>query len=250
MRILGFSGKARHGKDTCAGIVSNIASEFDLNIGTWALAHPLKAIVFGEAAGKYSMEEVWDNKPPAVRKQLQIRGTEEGRMKYGESLWTLQSQAYLELFRRNFPFLHGVTFTDVRFPNEVTFIQAGGIDVASYSYAASVRYMIANGFEQYLEKDPEEENHFSRFLECEQRAILFAQEFGKTLINKHDGLALYISSDRPTLEGEAALHTSETALDHLDKDKSFDGVIINNMDTTLEDLKEQLTPYVRRLFDI
>ena len=79
--------------------------------------------------------------------------------------------------------------------------------------------------------------------------VTFVRRGGK--ISKHakpaKGLALYIQSNRPTLEGEAAKHTSETALDDLDKEEWFDGIITNNIDTTFEDLKTQLRPFVKQL---
>lgn len=63
------------------------------------------------------------------------------------------------------------------------------------------------------------------------------------------GLALYIESDRDTLTGEFAQHESETALDKYDKHLLFDGIIINNRDTTVYDLRIQLAPFVERLIE-
>lgn len=195
MRIIGISGKARHGKDTCAAIMQTIAHKHGRNIGTWALADALKANVYAEAQGKYSLREIWGDKPPEVRHLLQQRGTELGRMVYGEDLWTLQCEAYIYLMRQRFPFLDALIFTDVRFPNEVVFIQNGGSVTPTDS----------------------------------------------------PGTALRIKSNRATLEGDAATHPSETALDSLNDDE-FDGVIINNNNTTLDDLAVQLEPIVSKLF--
>jgi len=61
------------------------------------------------------------------------------------------------------------------------------------------------------------------------------------------GLNLYIVSDRPTLTGDAAKHPSETSLDHLDKGADFDGIIVNNLTTTLEELRAQILPHVQTL---
>lgn len=197
MKVVGISGKAYHGKDTCATIMQEIAVErYSGLLGTWAMADALKATVFGEANGDFTFEDVWERKPPEVRRMLQLRGTEQGRMKYGVNVWTLQSEAYLRVIAKRLPFVDGLIFTDIRFPNEVDFI-----------------------------------------LNC-----------GSVLPARKQGLALYIESDRPTLIGEAASHDSETALDHMDKNTEFSGIITNNRDTTLENLKLQLLPYVHQLF--
>jgi len=251
MKVIGISGKAMHGKDTCARIAQEIAASHGILLGTWALAHPLKANVFGEADGRYSFEEVWYEKPPEVRSTLQRRGTEQGRLKYGEALWTLQSQAYVRLFSENFP-IDGVIFTDVRFPNEVDFIRAGGVDVNVAFQQMFTEEMASAGWPipgpMDVDVDPEDPVEFINKLDAEEASILRAEERTRALFGR--GMALYIESDRPTLTGIAAQHASETSLDLLDKEKSFDGIIQNNLDVDFEGLREQLTPYILKLFDL
>lgn len=246
MKVLGFSAKARHGKDTCALLARVIAEEHGIRMASWALAHPLKAIVLGEGGGLFSFTEVFHTKPPAVRRALQLRGTENGRDKFGESLWTLQSEAYLRIFEDYFP-IHGVTFPDIRFPNEVEFIRAGGVDVRTYIPRRYADIMLSHGYSAIELQDgtPVDDATWDLSLD----AMATATRERDNLIPSPDGMALRIQSNRPTLEGEAAQHQSETALDHLGPEH-FDGVIINNTDTSLDDLKEQLTPYVKKLFNL
>lgn len=198
MKILGISGKARHGKDVCTSIALDIlAEEYNrLAVGRFALADILKAKVYGEAKGEYTLTDVWVNKPPAIRHLLQQAGTELGRNVFGEDYWLLQAEALFGIFQS---FLDIVIVPDIRFPNEVQFIKNGG------------------------------------------RAPTSKESSTLT-----PGMSLYISSDRPTLEGKDAQHASETALDNYPK-SNFDGVIINNMDTTFDMLREQLRPFLRKL---
>ena len=203
MKVLGISGKALHGKDTCASLIRELAlEEYGKTIVPWSFGHAVKAAVFAEARGAWSFDDVWHTKPPQIRERLQKRGTEEGRHVHGENVWLLHAEAYLELFDKYFP-VAGIVIPDVRFPNEVAFIRAGG---------------------------------------RVQRPQIYKE--GRS---HGEGIALYISSNRPTLTGEAAKHSSETSLNDLNKEESFDGIIVNNIDTTFGDLKDQLRPYVQQL---
>ena len=249
MFVIGFSGKAMQGKDTCASIVREIAAEEGYNVGTWAYAHPLKAAVYGAGKGEYSFEEVWHDKPPAVRKHLQIMGTEKGRNVYGLGYWTLQTEAYLKLFSQNLPFMQGVTLTDVRFPNEVDLVRAGGVDVNSQWDRHLKQCLQKAGLIQFLDKDPVEDAEFEQLRQVEVLAVDSFHQWKAYQMIHGNGLALYIQSDRPTLTGEAAQHLSETALDDMDKTAGFDGIITNNLDTTLDDLRVQLKPFTIALLN-
>lgn len=253
MFTIGFSGKARHGKDTCAEIVRSIAKEEGYLIGSWAFAEPLKASVYGAAAGEFSLDEVWVTKPPKVRAHLQIMGTEQGRNVYGQDYWVLQAEAYIASFSTRFPFLSGLTFTDVRFPNEVEAIRAGGIALNSRLESFIQSHLQSVGFVDYpnLDSDPKDSLVFARMIKEEQQAVQLFQNWKDTQIRNAPGIVLYITSDRPTLTGKAAKHHSEIALDHLDKHdlKNFDGVIDNSMGVTLEGLREQLKPFVIELLN-
>lgn len=249
MKVLGFSGKAQHGKDTCALIARTIArEELGMSMGSWALAHPLKALVYGEAAGEFTFEDVFNIKPPVVRRKLQQRGTEQGRILFGESLWTLQTEAYIRLFGEFFP-IDGIVLTDVRFPNEVDFVRAAGVEVSVACRKVFDAYLDTQGFDPDS-LDPEEPQVMVTLLNAEQEGIKRAQAYREELTADPNGMALYIQSDRPTLTGEAAQHPSETSLDELDKGEEFDGVIDNHVGVTLDDLAEQIRPYVMRLFKL
>lgn len=203
IKVLGFSGKARHGKDFCAAVAQEVAKESGFNMGRIALADVLKARVYGEAGGRYSLEQVFVNKPPQVRDTLQQVGTERGRWVFGENFWTLQVEAMLYVFEKSMPFLDAVVIPDIRFPNEVEFVKLGGTAPVNLS----------------------------------------------RVISRGPGLQLHIKSDRPTLMGEFAQHASETSLDGV-PDDFFDGIIFNNLDTTRDELKKQIRPYVQMLFGV
>ena len=250
MRVLGLSGKARHGKDTCAGIITQIATEeYKAHFGQFALAWPLKSRVYAEAAGKYSWDDVFVKKVPELRKLLQEVGTERGRNVFGLEFWTMQAESFLRCFETGMPFMSAVVISDVRFPNEVDFCRYAGrpgnvveqeireVCYAELGYTAEVEADL-------LERDP------AKLVEMDERWFALFHEKIKAYTESRPGISLYIQSNRPTLEGDAAKHPSETALDDLDKPTAFDGIIVNNVDTTLEDLREQLHPYVRDLLTL
>jgi hypothetical protein len=251
MRVIGISGKARHGKDTVAGLILDMADkEFGVSLGKFPLALPLKARVYAELNGQNSYEDVFHNKPEAVRRRLQITGTEEGRNKFGPELWTGQVAAFLTYFaEEGMPGLNGVIIPDVRFPNEVAFIRYGG-RVEYHLYNSLIPEVVAD-----IGYPPTDEEEMA-LLQSDPAKLyaldrLFEQRMTERLEQERatrGGLALYIQSNRPTLEGEAALHPSETALDDMDKEKAFDGIIVNNVDTTLDDLRSQLRPFLVKAF--
>ena len=250
MNVIGISGKARHGKDTCSELIVEIAKEeFGLTLVPWSFGHAVKATVYAEARGEWLFEEVWYDKPPEIRQRLQKRGTEEGRDVYGENLWLLYTEAFLEIFRKDFP-IHGVIINDVRFPNEVEFVKAGGIVLDPYIQKEMSNFLTERGWDP--EMDASDINTLSmqdmqRLISDEFEALTHVSEVVDQLMATSRSKALWIESDRPTLTGEAALHPSETSLDSIDKEEWFDGIIVNNIDTTFEDLKEQLRPFVKQL---
>ena len=115
--VLGISGKAEVGKDYVAASLSGWQR--------FSLAWHFK--VWAVAQGKATYEEVFDTKPPHVRKLLQLAGTEEGRDVYGEDIWCNAAQAWIQILAsvsdKN-PALFVVP--DVRFPNEVDMIHSMG----------------------------------------------------------------------------------------------------------------------------
>lgn len=118
LEIIGLSGQAGSGKDYI----------FDhhlkpLGYARWALADHMKMWVIGKGQATY--EEVFKTKPPHIRKLLQQTGTEEGRDLYGEDVWLRTNLAWLTHLSNTMD-INKICITDVRFPNEVKFIQDHG----------------------------------------------------------------------------------------------------------------------------
>jgi hypothetical protein len=125
--IIGLSGYAQSGKDTVAELLC-------LNYGfkriSFALPmrdaiYTLNPLVEGNNRIVDLVDEYgWDvaKANPEVRRLLQVFGTEVGRSLFGETFWIDQAFKRAEEYER-------VVFSDVRFPNEASAIQAKGGDV-------------------------------------------------------------------------------------------------------------------------
>ena len=125
--IIGLSGYAQSGKDTVAEMLC-------LNYGfkriSFALPmrdaiYTLNPLIDGTTRITDVIDEYgWDaaKANPEVRRLLQVFGTEVGRKIFGETFWIDQAFKRAEEYER-------VVFSDVRFPNEATAIQAKGGDV-------------------------------------------------------------------------------------------------------------------------
>lgn len=118
IQIIGVSGRAYSGKDY-------IAKHYVEPWGfmPFALAWPMKTALVGREAMTFT--EAYDTKPPMVRDRLQQFGTEEGRDVYGHDVWCRTARAWFDTFERYWNRTRFVV-TDVRFPNEVAFIQQLG----------------------------------------------------------------------------------------------------------------------------
>jgi hypothetical protein len=123
--VFGVSGKARHGKDTLAGMLRDEAGEVGINLLILPFALPLKARVYGRVTTA-TIADVMVHKPEPVRLALQYEGTEGGRDIYGADFWVRQSAFYINHLRAVAPFIHGVIIPDARFPNEVAYIEESG----------------------------------------------------------------------------------------------------------------------------
>jgi hypothetical protein len=116
--VVGISGKAGSGKDY-------ISQNFLIPLGykQFSFAWHFKVWLIGK--GEATHEEVFFTKPPHVRKLLQEEGTERGRNVYGENVWCNTAGEWMRVLAENC----GITkfvIPDVRFPNEVEFIQSVG----------------------------------------------------------------------------------------------------------------------------
>ena len=75
--------------------------------------------------GDATYEEVFETKPPRVRRLLQIMGTEQGRDVWGEDIWVNTMFAWMTLYHKDWG-IDKFVIPDVRFPNELRAIQKLG----------------------------------------------------------------------------------------------------------------------------
>lgn len=223
--LIGLSGKAGCGKDFCADLIIEITNTYQKRWGKWAFADPLKANVFANNEGRFSIHDVFDLKPPHIRTALQQEGTENGRDKRGRDVWLFTAQAMIYIIQQKLP-VDGLVFPDARFLNEIEFIQNGGITIDGA--VATLMQVYGDIWSEDLIRQSVREN------------IAFVRAMGC------GNICLRIKSDRGGLQGEQGSHRSETEMDRI-PDSQFDGIIINNQDTTREALITQLAPYVQRI---
>lgn len=126
MRIIGLAGKARSGKDTVAGFLSEAGFE------KRAFADPLKAAareifsltdsqLYGDQ--KERVDAFWGCTP---REILQKLGTECLRKGYADDVWVRAMERFIQNGREGFAF-SSVVISDVRFRNEAdAIIKMGG----------------------------------------------------------------------------------------------------------------------------
>lgn len=118
--VVGLSGKAGSGKDY---IAQNVL--IPLGYSQFSFAWHFKVWIVG--TGQATWDEVFVTKPPHVRKLLQEEGTERGRNVYGQNVWCETAGVWMRVLAEN----SGITkfvIPDVRFPNEVEFVQSlGGV---------------------------------------------------------------------------------------------------------------------------
>lgn len=119
--LIGLMGKARSGKDTAAD-----ALQREFNLHRYAFADPLKdmlEVVFGDKFRKGDREQPieWLGRSP--RQLMQTLGTEWGRDMVHPDLWQLLAhQRWLAKQAAG----QGMVVSDVRFPNEVRWVQEQG----------------------------------------------------------------------------------------------------------------------------
>ena len=127
--VIGLAGKAGSGKDFITQHVIR-----PLGYMQFSLAWHFKVGIVGK--GLATHEEVFFTKPPEIRRQLQLEGTEYGRNVYGEDVWCNTTLEWFHVLSENWG-IRKFIIPDIRFPNEVQFIRAlGG---AVYRIHAPVR---------------------------------------------------------------------------------------------------------------
>lgn len=140
--VVGLSGKLGTGKDFIARKYF-----FPLGYHQFSLAWHFKVDIIGKREATY--EEVFHIKPERVRDLLQKRGTEQGRLIYGENIWVDTMFAWFQVLN-NYWQMDKFIVPDVRFPNEVEAIQKWGGRV--YRIVAPIRNAEAHA-------TPEARNH-------------------------------------------------------------------------------------------
>jgi hypothetical protein len=124
-RLIGLCGKANVGKDHIARLIQ---SHFGYRPFSFALH--IKMNMIGKTGYKlqsggveYTYEDVMVNKPPHMRDEIQIQGTELGRNVYGEDVWVKITDAWLRFFSEQWD-IHRFVIADVRFENEANYIKS------------------------------------------------------------------------------------------------------------------------------
>lgn len=169
MKIIGLSGTAGSGKDY---IFSNFIKP--LGFYRFALADHFKIGAVGRKLVTY--DEVFYTKPEHIRDTLQKMGTEEGRDIYGDDIWL--DTTYVWLHHLNITWgVNKFCITDVRFPNEVEYIQSrGGIVIRveapnrsinaltdkTRSHISEVALDNYDGYDYRINNDPENANQVGK----------------------------------------------------------------------------------------
>ena len=118
--VIGLSGEVGSGKDWIAK--EHFVRNYGFHNMSLAWHFKVQCVSHGDATYK----EVFDTKPPRVRRLLQILGTEQGREVWGEDIWVNTMFTWMTLYHRDWG-IDKFVIPDVRFPNEVEGIkQVGG----------------------------------------------------------------------------------------------------------------------------
>lgn len=117
--VIGLSGAAGSGKDWIAK--AYFVKDFGFHNVSLAWHFKIQCISHGDATYK----EVFETKPPRVRRLLQVMGTEQGREVWGEDIWVNTMFAWMTLYHKDWG-IDKFVIPDVRFPNELRAIQKLG----------------------------------------------------------------------------------------------------------------------------
>lgn len=128
--LIGLVAKARAGKDTVAGLLTKNFDGFE----QFAFADTMKDVVAvkfgiprcncdalnddGSAFDREALHPFWGI---SVREMLQMEGTEATREVYDPDFWVKRMRLKIRDYRKK-----NIVISDVRFPNEVAFIQKCG----------------------------------------------------------------------------------------------------------------------------
>jgi phosphomevalonate kinase len=117
-QIFGFSGKLGVGKNYVAEEL--FYGSLPSNTMIMAFADHFKVDCVSK--DDVDFEKVFVKKDEHTRRLLQLRGTEEGRDKYGDDIWIRTIETWIQLY-----YQRGIDYfiiTDVRFPNEAAWVRS------------------------------------------------------------------------------------------------------------------------------
>jgi hypothetical protein len=117
-KLIGLSGKSGSGKDHIAQHILR-----PLGYHQFSLSWHFKVETVGLQHG--TRQEVFHTKPNHIRQRLQLRGTEEGRMVYGDDVWCRHALEWMYIFEMHWG-IDRFVLADIRYPNEVKFVQSNG----------------------------------------------------------------------------------------------------------------------------
>lgn len=122
LEVYGFSGKMGSGKNYVSEkiFIPKLNHICPKNTLVMALADHFKV----DACAKYNVnyDRIFIKKDDESRKMLQLAGTEEGRMKYGEDIWIRTLKTWMRIYAERG--IERIIICDVRFPNEIDFIRS------------------------------------------------------------------------------------------------------------------------------
>jgi FMN phosphatase YigB (HAD superfamily) len=150
MEIWGFSGKLSTGKNYVSErMFLPMLDEKKTIMLAFANHFKIDAIV----KQNLDRNKVFGKKDDHTRRVLQIMGTEEGRNKYGENIWINLAEEW-RAYYENLGYQRAIIF-DVRFPNEVEYVQKKGgkvirIDSPERHLAGAKKEAEANGVDVHL----------------------------------------------------------------------------------------------------
>lgn len=179
VEIVGLSGKGKSGKNHLARVALLPRGYFPISL---AAHFKVEAVVKDGAP----IDEVFfGDKSPATRDMLQKRGTEEGRNVFGEQHWLKTLEAWIASYAS--AGWHKFVVTDVRFPNEVEWVQSlggrvyrvigrGGLDGVAAQHPSETALDTYRGFDAWINNEPAVEAHTCSILDA-----LIDQHFVGTL---------------------------------------------------------------------
>lgn len=122
MRLIGIAGKLGSGKDYVATnfIIPYIEKTLKEKCLLLSFADQLKVNVMVKNT-EFNYSDLYENKTEQVRILLQQEGTENGRNKFGQNIWTNYHSKWMDIYLNRG--INNFITCDVRFKNELEYIK-------------------------------------------------------------------------------------------------------------------------------